>query len=324
MSIKNQSLRIKLIPVDSLLFPASLTLEEKHQRLFEISRIRALNLKSSIMSSSSPINSTEEDELPMKNSANAIHTSVQRNQAGFYLSQILIGPRQYSPYLIVDPGSDDTWVQCEGCINCLPLRYGNFRYQQSSSFHTLPCNHPLCVPNICENCSATSTTTDNDAQNMVNVPLVFGCGLDNQDLFEGADNVIGGLLGLASGQRSNLMQLADQTKRRFTYSGSGSRRVQTTGLLPGIPRHYVKPMGISIEGRLLAINPAVFRNGSVLYAKISMATSAWLTARGKSFLHGNVGTSIFGAFQQANYRFLFDVSQNTMSFVPEICQVYRQ
>lgn len=52
---------------------------------------------------------------------------------------------------------------------------------------------------------------------MVNVPLVFGCGLDNQDLFEGADNVIGGLLGLASGQRSNLMQLADQTKRRFTY-----------------------------------------------------------------------------------------------------------
>lgn len=151
MSIKNQSLRIKLIPVDSLLFPASLTLEEKHQRLFEISRIRALNLKSSIMSSSSPINSTEEDELPMKNSANAIHTSVQRNQAGFYLSQILIGSRRCSPYLIVDPGSDDTWVQCEGCINCLPIRYGNFKYQQSSSFHTLPCNHPLCVPNICEN-----------------------------------------------------------------------------------------------------------------------------------------------------------------------------
>lgn len=28
---------------------------------------------------------------------------------------------------------------------------GDFKYQESSTFDVVPCNHPLCVPRICEN-----------------------------------------------------------------------------------------------------------------------------------------------------------------------------
>ncbi|KAJ0015179.1 hypothetical protein Pint_20607 [Pistacia integerrima] len=50
---------------------------------------------------------------------------------------------------MVDTGSDLTWVQCDRCVNCFPLREGNFKYQESSTFRPLSCDHPFCVPRIC-------------------------------------------------------------------------------------------------------------------------------------------------------------------------------
>ncbi|KAH7543185.1 hypothetical protein FEM48_Zijuj02G0156500 [Ziziphus jujuba var. spinosa] len=40
-------------------------------------------------------------------------------------------------------------------------------------------------------------------------------------------------------------------------AGNGSRRVQTAGLFSGIPRYFVKLLALSIEGKLLSIDPAV-------------------------------------------------------------------
>ena len=66
-----------------------------------------------------------------------------------------IGTTPFSALLLMDTGSDDTWLQVEGCINCFPLRGGggggwvgvgvNFKYHDSTTYRVVSCDHPLCV-----------------------------------------------------------------------------------------------------------------------------------------------------------------------------------
>ena len=49
----------------------------------------------------------------------------------FYVAKIEIGTAPYSALLLVDNGSDETWVQGNGCDKCFPLSVGNFKYKQS-------------------------------------------------------------------------------------------------------------------------------------------------------------------------------------------------
>jgi hypothetical protein len=115
---------------------------------------------------------------------------------------------------------------------------------------------------------------------------VFGCGFDNRNIVFGGNigpnNVIAGIFGLGSGRRSILRQLGNATNLRFSYClpswrtpqgtytylhfgpdaqirGDAQRIVQTTPMLPGIPRYYVNMLGISIDAARLPIDQTVFK-----------------------------------------------------------------
>ena len=50
----------------------------------------------------------------------------------------------------MDTGSNTTWVQGEGCINCFSLTVGNFKYAESRINSLVSCDDPCCFPRICQ------------------------------------------------------------------------------------------------------------------------------------------------------------------------------
>ncbi|KAJ7973423.1 Aspartic proteinase nepenthesin [Quillaja saponaria] len=298
MAIETIGFKMKLIPrysIDTELFPKNLTLEEKHHRIVQLSRARALHFSSKI--SAAAINSTKgtSGEIP-----DTLQPRIQRMLTSLYVAQINVGPRPYTPYLLLDTGSDDTWFQCEGCINCFPLAGGNYNYHESRKYRVLSCDHPLCLPKICarELCvynwmyaggqlTSGFLSTDNftfpDNEGFVSFEnVIFGCGFDSKNIMFGGplgpNNVIAGLLALGAGKRSILKLLEPATQLRFSYclqswitdesvrtylrfgpDAQISAQAQTTLMVPaGLPRYYVSCVGISIAGARLQIDPSLF------------------------------------------------------------------
>ncbi|XP_075636708.1 aspartic proteinase nepenthesin-2-like [Castanea sativa] len=212
---------IKLIPrysIDSMLFPKNLSLLENH-------------FKS--MSFVDAINSTKQGNK-------ALQPKIEYAFGNAYVAQMKIGTPPYSALLLVDTGSDDTWVQGEGCKNCFHVRDGNFNYHMSGTYHRLSCDDPLCVPKICEEnfcryeisyydgtysagpiSTETFTFTMDGGGSIDYHNLVFGVGLDNQNIVFaqelGSRNIASGIFGLGVGKRSFLRQLEADTDLRFSY-----------------------------------------------------------------------------------------------------------
>ncbi|XP_059435667.1 aspartic proteinase nepenthesin-1-like [Corylus avellana] len=289
---------IKLIPrssIDTTLFPRNLSLEEHHSRIAQLSRARALQYKYSM--NSTLMEKTEQGIETLRPWIVMAWTSL-------YMAQMFIGSEAYTTYLLVDTGSDDTWIQADGCTICFPLLGGNFNYHESKTYHAVSCDHPLCVPKICHEglclyesayIGGSSTRGIVSADNFTFPAnggfasfqnVVFGCGFDNRNIVFGGNigpnNVIAGIFGLGSGRRSILRQLGPVTNQRFSYClpswttaqgtytylrfgpdaqirGDAQRIVQTTPMLPGIPRYYVNMLGISIDAVRLPIDPTVFK-----------------------------------------------------------------
>ncbi|KAJ0015184.1 hypothetical protein Pint_20609 [Pistacia integerrima] len=229
-------LRIELVPrtsVDSVLFPKNLTIEEIHQRIVDLSRARAFHLASASVAKSSQNTLNREPETlkpPISSSPLAI----------LYLTKMSIGSSKFSPYLVVDTGVDDTWLQCEGCKSCFPVKGGSFSAQQSKSYHASSCDDPLCFDKSCFRnvCSynwmyrdggllkgvlGTDSFTFNGGNSTgITFPtLAFGCAYESQNIifggYIGSENVISGVFGLGAGQRSILKQLETVTDLRFSY-----------------------------------------------------------------------------------------------------------
>ncbi|KAF7817860.1 Aspartic peptidase [Senna tora] len=293
-----KSFSLKLIPrhiIDTALFPKNLTQVQQHEIFVQLSRERALYYKSTASAN------LREAQSVMKSYVLRIFTSL-------YIVHIRIGTAPYSAYLLFDTGSDDTWLQCEGCTNCFPLSGGNFNYRQSQTYKPLPCDHPLCNPYICSDDSDTCryqmlyiggpasrgnlsfenfTFLDNDDGYISFGDIVFGCGIENQNIRFGmdgelgADNSIAGIFGMGAGPRSLLFQLAPITLLRFSYclvswttpegpysyihygddaqiSGDGDK-IKTIQLVPqAIPRYYLPCTGISLNADLLPIHPSLW------------------------------------------------------------------
>ncbi|XP_044482119.1 protein ASPARTIC PROTEASE IN GUARD CELL 2-like [Mangifera indica] len=211
-------------------------------------------------------------------------------------------------------------------------RGGNFKYRESSIFHPLSCDHPLCIPKICQQeiChydvsypeSGTRGWFAHDTfifssgtKTSERFPAVFGCGFDDRNISFGDEtpnNVTAEIMGLGYGPRSILNQLRQYTGLRFAYClpswkepnrtytyicfgnnaifrGDLLSRVQSTRMmLRRSALYYVNMLGISIEGRRLNINPAVFQlnpNGTDGFGMDSgspqtyLATSTYVTLR---------------------------------------------
>ncbi|KAK8641703.1 hypothetical protein V6N13_011081 [Hibiscus sabdariffa] len=146
-----------------------------------------------------------------------------------YIVKVEIGGRNMT--VIVDTGSDLTWVQCQPCKSCYDQKEPLFNPSASPSYRTVSCNSFECQslafatgntgicgenPPTCNyvvsygDGSYTRGELAHDHLNLGKTPVdnfAFGCGRNNKGLFGGAS----GLLGLG---RSSI-SLVSQTSAIF-------------------------------------------------------------------------------------------------------------
>ncbi|KAL6627479.1 hypothetical protein ACP70R_031205 [Stipagrostis hirtigluma subsp. patula] len=212
--------------------------------------------------------------------------------SGEYFSRVGVGSPPRQMYMVLDTGSDVTWVQCQPCADCYQQSDPVFDPSLSGSYAAVSCDSPRCRDldaAACRNSTgaclyevaygdgsytvgdfATETLTLGDSQPVSNVAI--GCGHDNEGLFVGA----AGLLALGGGPLSFPSQISANT---FSYclvdrdspaastlqfgdgAGGGDPDVVTAPLLRS-PRtntfYYVGLAGISVGGQQLSIPTSAF------------------------------------------------------------------
>ena len=107
-------------------------------RIIEISKARAFHFQSMNFANAT------------KQGIKAPEPTIVYHTGNFYIALMEIGTTSYSALLLVDTGSNTTWVQGEGCINCFSLTVGNFKYAESRINSLVSCDDPCCFPRICQ------------------------------------------------------------------------------------------------------------------------------------------------------------------------------
>ncbi|XP_057851919.1 protein ASPARTIC PROTEASE IN GUARD CELL 2 isoform X1 [Cryptomeria japonica] len=148
---------------------------------------------------------------------------------GEYLIRIGVGTPATMEYLVLDTGSDVTWLQCKPCSHCYNQVDPVFDPSLSTSFTAIPCDSQLCNEldtSGCDKKGCLYGVSYGDGSftvgHFVKETLTFGtapvksmpigCGQDNEGLFQGA----GGLLGLGGGPLSFPSQLGS-SGTTFSY-----------------------------------------------------------------------------------------------------------
>ncbi|KAI9185237.1 hypothetical protein LWI28_005534 [Acer negundo] len=125
---------------ESPVYPGNLTFVEKIQRYIGFSEARASYLMSSIST----------------HNISAVHPSAKARtevmpNGSMYLVKIGIGTLGTGYWLILDTGSDLTWIQCKPCVSCYDQVDPIFDPKYSSSFRNLSCTKEIsCHPYICK------------------------------------------------------------------------------------------------------------------------------------------------------------------------------
>ncbi|CAO2189045.1 unnamed protein product [Urochloa humidicola] len=160
-----------------------------------------------------------------------------------YVTTIGLGSGATNLTVIVDTGSDLTWVQCKPCSTCYAQRDPLFDPAASATYAAVHCNAPACAaslkaatgtPGSCASASnaasdkcyyalgygdgsfsrgvlATDTLALGAAARLEG--FVFGCGLSNRGLFGGA----AGLVGLGRTELSLVSQTSSRYGGAFSY-----------------------------------------------------------------------------------------------------------
>ncbi|CAL5011541.1 unnamed protein product [Urochloa decumbens] len=211
-------------------------------------RANALQLqKSTRVSTQSSASSSA--EIPL--------TSGIRYQTLNYVTTIGLGSGAAANLtVIVDTGSDLTWVQCKPCSSCYAQRDPLFDPAGSATYAAVRCNASACaaslkaatgVPGSCattagaaEKCYyalgygdgsfsrgvlATDTLALGGAARLDG--FVFGCGLSNRGLFGGA----AGLMGLGRTELSLVSQTSSRYGGAFSYCLPATAAGDTSGSL---------------------------------------------------------------------------------------------
>ncbi|PIA39663.1 hypothetical protein AQUCO_02600246v1 [Aquilegia coerulea] len=218
--------------------------------------------------------------------------------SGEYFSRVGIGSPPKQQYLVLDTGSDVTWVQCSPCTDCYQQTDPIFEPSSSSSYMSLACATEQCRGldvSACRNGSCLYQVSYGDGSytvgDFVTETLSFGdssvqkvaigCGHDNEGLFVGS----AGLLGLGGGSLSFPSQVKSSA---FSYclvdrdstSGStlqfGSNAQPNNAVTAPLAKnrqldtfYYVGISGMSVGGAMLSIPPSLFEmdesgNGGII------------------------------------------------------------
>ncbi|XP_020577459.1 aspartyl protease family protein At5g10770 isoform X2 [Phalaenopsis equestris] len=206
-------------------------------------------------------NSDPKTTMKVQSEAQIPLTSGAELQTLNYLVSIKLSNSEVT--LIVDTGSDLTWVQCQPCSSCYNQQDPIFNPSTSQSYQLIPCNSPTCssvqiatgISSFCStdqpSCNYSFSYGDGsytsgvlgweqiDLAGTIIDGFVFGCGRSNYGLFGGAS----GLMGLGRTQLSLISQTTLQFGGIFSYC------------LP--PREYD-----SSGSLVLGDNPSIFKNNT--------------------------------------------------------------
>lgn len=153
-----------------------------------------------------------------------------------YVAVIGFGTPVKEYYLIIDTGSDVTWIQCQGCHPCFPqIQPGPFQPLESDTAILLPEGHRFCNghgihqennacrfrvryadESVAEGLMLMDMITSHSglSQERETVNFAFGCGISNSNFEFEEGNKIAGILGLGF---SDVSLLHQTSKSRFSY-----------------------------------------------------------------------------------------------------------
>jgi len=221
---------------------------------------------------------------------------------GNYIVTAGFGTPAKNSLLIIDTGSDLTWIQCKPCADCYSQVDAIFEPKQSSSYKTLPCLSATCTELITSESNPTpcllggcvyeinygdgSSSQGDFSQETLTLGsdsfqnFAFGCGHTNTGLFKGSS----GLLGLGQNSLSFPSQSKSKYGGQFAYclpdfgsstsTGSfsvGKGSIPASAVFTPLVSNFMYPTfyfvglnGISVGGDRLSIPPAVLGRGSTI------------------------------------------------------------
>uniref|UniRef100_A0A0D9UWK0 Peptidase A1 domain-containing protein n=1 Tax=Leersia perrieri TaxID=77586 RepID=A0A0D9UWK0_9ORYZ len=210
--------------------------------------------------------------------------------SGEYFSRVGVGSPSRQLYMVLDTGSDVTWVQCQPCADCYQQSDPVFDPSLSTSYASVSCDNPRCHDldaAACRNSTgaclyevaygdgsytvgdfATETLTLGDSSPVSNVAI--GCGHDNEGLFVGAAGLLalgGGPLSFPSQISANsfsycLVDRDSPSASTLQFGGGGGGGDEVTAPMIRSPRtstfYYVGMTGIAVGGQILSIPSSAF------------------------------------------------------------------
>ncbi|KAJ3679051.1 hypothetical protein LUZ60_017062 [Juncus effusus] len=211
---------------------------------------------------------------------------------GNYVVSIGIGTPVKNFHVIIDTGSDVTWIQCEPCIiYCYPQQDPLFEPSKSSTYSNISCTSSYCTDLDVYNCSDSTCVYSvgygdqsytvgfygEDTLTLTSSDIIpnfrFGCGEKDNGTF----GKVAGLLGLGREKSSFVSQTSDKYGEVFAYclpaassstgyltfgSGSPMSKAKYTPLainpINSPAFYYLEITGIKVGDEQLLILPTVF------------------------------------------------------------------
>lgn len=214
-------------------------------------------------------------------------TSGTRQGSGEYFTRIGVGQPAKEFYMVIDTGSDISWLQCAPCSDCYQQSDPVFNPSASSTYKALTCHAPQCTSlevSACRTDTCLYQVSYGDGSYTVgdfvtetvsfgrsgSVPgVAIGCGHENEGLFIGA----AGLLGLGGGSLSLPSQikatsfsycLVDRDANSASTLEFNSARPGDSVLAPLLTNSristffYVGLTGLSVGAQMLQIPASTF------------------------------------------------------------------
>ncbi|CAO2823051.1 unnamed protein product [Amaranthus hypochondriacus] len=207
--------------------------------------------------------------------------------SGEYFSRVGVGSPSKEFYMVIDTGSDVTWLQCQPCSDCYQQTDPVYTPSSSSTYSPITCNSRQCSSlevSACRNTACLYQVSYGDGSYTVGdfvsetvsfgpsgkiSNVAIGCGHDNEGLFVGA----AGLLGLGGGPLSLTSQikatsfsycLVDRDSTKSSSLDFNSVKPADSVTAPLLKNnkvntfYYVGLIGFSVGGQNIAIPPSLF------------------------------------------------------------------
>ena len=219
-----------------------------------------------------------------------------------YLITVGIGSPAMTQTMLIDTGSDVSWVQCKPCLRCHSQADSLFDPSSSSTYSAFPCSSAACAQlrqdgqgNGCSgskcqyilNYGDGSRTTGSYSSDTLSLGsnavsnFQFRCNQSESGLLLHDQDQTAGLIELGGGAQSLATQTAGTFGKAFSYclpptpdsSGFLTLGAATSGFVvktpmlrsSEVPSYYgVRLQAIRVGGRQLSIPASVFSAGSIM------------------------------------------------------------